>query len=690
MTEMQKAAMEYVQRGYAIFPIKYKGKTPLTKNGVKNASNDPTQVQEWWDKWPDANIGLATGQINNIVVIDLDVDEDSGVNGFDSIRDWQRDNGELPKTWTSKTGRNGQHIIYRTAEKFKNRVGILPCVDVRADGGYIVAPPSTHPNGNKYEWLCSPDDCEISPINEIIRKFLDTGNNQLVQSTALEIPDKVGKGKRNDTMFKIACSLQSKGLTDDAIFSACSAENSARFSPPLDEKELRTIIASVTGRFLKGAPIFFDSAGKAVQGQREPHLERNDKGKPLNIIANLSEAIEFDAMLYGKIKYNTIAYSPFVIGALPWDSNPNNFREWTNFDDSALKSYIEQKYGLSVQKNFNDAFNNVVGNKRFNPVEDMLVDIWQNRWDKKTGHIRKLLPDYLGAPDDDYTYEVIKIFMLGAISRGINPGCKFDYMPVFVGPQGVGKSTFLRYLSLNNAWYNDNFNTIEGDKATEKLRGMWMVELAELLATKKAKEVESIKAFITSTCDSYRTPYDRRTEQRPRACVFAGTTNSQLFLVDRTGNRRFLPVTVGGARKKSLFTNDVSIIADFENAWGEAMQIYMDANGKPSLKLPEYISDAVQAMQEKHTEEDPRVGIIQNWLDNRDLGEKVCAVQIWKEALENEFKPYTRKDITEIHQILQQTDWVKGDQKARVGKYGVQSYYSKPCNLLETADFLPF
>ena len=97
-----------------------------------------------------------------------------------------------------------------------------------------------------------------------------------------------------------------------------------------------------------------------------------------------------------------------------------------------------------------------------------MLEALYKKWDGNTGHIENLLPDYLGVEKSQYSTECMKLFMLGAISRAYKPGCKFDYMPVFVGKQGIGKSTFLRLLSMNNAWYNDNFNTVEGDKAPEK------------------------------------------------------------------------------------------------------------------------------------------------------------------------------------------------------------------------------
>ena len=218
---------------------------------------------------------------------------------------------------------------------------------------------------------------------------------------------------------------------------------------------------------------------------------------------------------------------------------------------------------------------------------------------------------------------------MGAVARVYRPGCKFDYMMVLVSDQGIGKSTFLRMLCINDAWFNDNFSTLDGDKAVEKLRGMWIVELAELQATKRSKDVETIKAFITSRVDTYRVPYGRRTEQRPRMCVLCGTSNPTDFLTDRTGNRRFLPITCGVRPVEfDIFADETSTRMEFAQAWGEIMDEYMRKGGKVSLVLPKRLQKVAVDMQERYQEEDPRVGIIQEWLDgtdaehiNRRLGE---------------------------------------------------------------------
>lgn len=681
---MYDAAIEYAKKGFAVFPLKYRDKVPLTRNGCKDATTDAAQIKAWWQKYPNANIGLATGSVSqNVFVIDLDIDEDRGIDGYHSLEDWQREHGDFPETWTAITGRGGYHLYYRGNGKIKNRAGIIDGVDVRGNGGYVVAPPSIHKNGNRYEWEYSPDEFEIAKADNNVEYFLNHDDQK--QNAAFTMPNIVATGQRNQMLFQFACMMQAKGASDQSVFAATMAENESSCSPPLTEQEVRVIVSSAT-KYDKGKPIHIDSKGVATQGWREPEFDFTEKGTMVQSIKNMCEAIEYDPDLYGYIKYNELSYAPFVCGSLPWE-HANMYREWSNSDDSNLKSYIESKYGLKSLEKIMEALNIVANRNRFNPVVDMLTDIHKNKWNKKTGYINRLLPEYLGVEDTEYSRECMKLFMLGAISRAFHPGCKFDYMPVLYGSQGIGKSTFLRLLSLNNAWYNDNFNTVEGDKAPEKLRGMWMVELAELLATKKAKEVESIKAFLTSTVDTYRPPYGRRTEQRPRVCVFAGTTNNDRFLTDRTGNRRFLPIVT---RKdhvlKSMFDDPQAVASDFTNAWGEAMELFEKANRTPKLILPKNLQQYIEDKQEEFMEEDVRVGIIQEWLDHT-IEPRVCVAMLYEQALGNEGRKPTRFESNEIHSIMQNCidGWERENngKRVRCGKYGPQICYQKVRKLSE-------
>lgn len=418
------------------------------------------------------------------------------------------------------------------------------------------------------------------------------------------------------------------------------------------------------------APTQFHTEG-LIQAELKHCLKYSDNGRILQTIDNARTIISSDYRLIGKIRYNTLAYAPYVFGELPWEKK-DTYREWSNADDSHLYCFIESEYGINQYEKIAHALKIVSIQNSFNPVTEFLESL---SWDGKP-HIENLLPDYLGVEKNSYSIEAMKLFMLGAISRAYKPGTKFDYMPVIVGPQGIGKSSFFKVLASNDDWFSDNFASIEGDKAIEKLRGRWIIEFGELLAVKRAQDVESLKAFITSTMDTYRPPYERRTEHRPRQCVFCGTTNSTHFLTDKTGNRRYLPLTARREYiKKSLFDNPEEVMNDFRQAWAEAMTIYKSGNFK--LVLPVDLQKVALDAQDEYLEEDHKVGIIQNYLDGLKKDE-VCALEIYYKGLGNSFSPSIR-EINEIHNIMQNSieGWIKIGKSKRFWEYGVQRGYKR-------------
>ena len=150
---LKEAALFYAQQGLAVFPLKPRSKQPATNTGFKAATTDPDRIAEWWDQHPDSNVGIATGKVSGgLVVIDLDIDEDKGKNGYEVLKDWQREHGALQETAMVITGRGGYHYYYRDSGTWRNRTGLYEGVDIRGDGGYVVAPPSVHENGRRYEW----------------------------------------------------------------------------------------------------------------------------------------------------------------------------------------------------------------------------------------------------------------------------------------------------------------------------------------------------------------------------------------------------------------------------------------------------------------------------------------------------------------------------------------------------------
>ena len=145
-----KAALAYARRGVPVFPCEPGGKRPLTYNGFWDASADPRRVEIWWGRWPDANLGVPTGERTGLLV--LDIDPEAG--GPESLAALERAVRPLPKTAKTRTGGGGVHVFftYPTGEEVRNSAGRLgPGLDVRGEGGYVVVPPSR--TWGAYEWL---------------------------------------------------------------------------------------------------------------------------------------------------------------------------------------------------------------------------------------------------------------------------------------------------------------------------------------------------------------------------------------------------------------------------------------------------------------------------------------------------------------------------------------------------------
>lgn len=373
------------------------------------------------------------------------------------------------------------------------------------------------------------------------------------------------------------------------------------------------------------------------------------------LVHNFEVVMDKDSRFGGKIRLNEFAQQPYLYGSVPWE-NENNCRAWSSHDDSALFSLIQVDYGLKSRQDFADALKNVSMRNKFHPVRELLDAL---TWDGEV-HIRKLLPEYLGAEDSDYTYQVMRLWMLGAVSRVYKPGNKFDYTIILQGSQGIGKSTFLKLMALDDSWFNDSLDSLDSDKAVQSLTGSWIIELAELKSlARTAGGVESVKRFLTATQDKYRIPYERRADTFYRQCVFAGTTNKDDFLQDETGNRRFLIIHTGVTKPfKSLFIPEA--MDDIKQAWAEAVHIWK--NEDPQLILPENCMQQAKELQEANMADDGKRGIILDYLEGKT---QVCAREIWFEALEESISPKS-SDIGNKQYYCKGTRMAKNENSTQI------------------------
>ena len=385
------------------------------------------------------------------------------------------------------------------------------------------------------------------------------------------------------------------------------------------------------------------------------------------LVHNFEIVMDKDSRFAGKIRLNEFAQQPYLYGSVPWE-NENNCRAWSSHDDSALFSLIQADYGLKSRQDFADALKNVSMRNKFHPVRELLDSL---TWDGKE-HIRSLLPEYLGAEDSDYTYQVMRLWMLGAVARIFRPGCKFDYCMILQGAQGVGKSTLPRLMALDDSWFSDSLDSLDTDRSAQSLIGVWICELAELKSLARTTGgMESVKKFLTATQDRFRQPYERRADTYLRSCVFMGTTNKSDFLSDQTGNRRFLIVKVGEQKpEKNLF--DESAMEDIRQSWAEA--VYIWKNEKPTLILPESLKQEAEQAQNDNMADDGSSGIIEAYLEDQT---KVCAIQVWQEALGQSGTPPKWK-AAEINSVVSKVPgWVKIKNVSRFGKFGSQRGYEK-------------
>ncbi len=243
-----EAALAYARMGLPVFPCAPGRKAPLTDNGFRDATTDEATVRKWWRDNPRANIGMPTGTASGLIVLDIDP-RHGGDTGLDAL---QSRHEKLPDTAESITGDGGRHIFIR------HPGGCVPCsqgeltpgVDVKGDGGYVVLPPSIHPNGNEYTWaepLAIPD---VPPaacpswLVELVCKDA-TAAPQSPTSGDADDANPIPDGQRNSTLARLAGGMRRHGMSRAEILAALQVTNQSRCRPPLPDAEVERIAASV-------------------------------------------------------------------------------------------------------------------------------------------------------------------------------------------------------------------------------------------------------------------------------------------------------------------------------------------------------------------------------------------------------------------------------------------------------------
>lgn len=710
------AAVEYIERGFAIIPLVPGEKVPIIEGGLKNWSDNPQDAVDYWSIRPNANIAIVCGEPSgNLVAIDLDCH--GGPDGRETLKRWEDEHGELPETVSVITGSGGKHLLYRVSHSFPKFENAQMGVDVRAEGSYVVAPPSIHPNGEPYEWSVSPDDMDVAEADELVYQFIEFVRPQRAErgeGERFELPDEIIED-RNTNLFRYASSLRSTGRTEEEILLLVKNANERKCKPPLKESEVKKICKSVL-RYEQGDGLRSQQIRKIAESMNDadlssvfdraeepaPKMKDETVEKVQNILLSLKEVRR-------GIKLNVFDGRLHVLERcvpnVPW-KGPHVLDAG---ESTKLRTVLERDYGTRKKANYEDAllaFGATEG-QQYDPMAEVLSTLPLVRWaDERTAgctmapieisedggstwspalaKVGSLTAEYLGVEPTSYANEVEKLMFRQLVARAKHPGCKADQMMVLVGKQGTGKSTFVSLLSLDKSLFLEGFSDFNVEDL-KRISGKLVVEIPELDGF-TGKDKNRIKSIITQTTDNYRESYAKNPIEHPRTALFFGTTNDGTFLNDSTGARRYLLIEAKAdmmGANPGLF--DGTAERDIRQAWAETIALY-DLWGEErflrSLVLPKDVAQESLAVQERYTEEDQLRERVISWAES--LSTEVERINV-RMAIDNclEFNSWQAANMPKWMQraiaaaLDDAPSWSKQEGKQRCGRYGISRVWDR-------------
>lgn len=652
LSEFGQYAASYARMGLKVFPLRERGKEPLSgSHGLHDATADPDQIVRWWTGNPSANVGIPC---DGMMVLDFDRHE-GNPDGLAALEAWEFEHGKLPDTAKVETGGGGEHWFYRTDRAdLKNLTAQKTLgIDVKVGGGYVVAPPSIHPSGEPYTWLEEPESIEDiavadSNVLEFYRFVLDhstSAQKPTGERGTIELPETLEKGSRDDTLFKYACSERARNVPFDVALTAAMVYNQQHCDPPLSEN----VVTQKVRQAYKYSP--------GVDGSKN-----QGKCPTAHELAERMRAADVDGTgqtLADGIGWNAMFDAPWKRGPLPWDKSTTR-RRWKDADSTLLWAYCEADNQLRAksEKQTQTAFVLVAKSNEFDPLLDLLDGLPE--WDgiNRAGHF---FQTYLNAwntgEGGEYVSAVERVWLRQAVARVYQPGIKAELVVVLVGPQGIGKSTALHELAMVDEFFTDSAPLMDDVKRFgEALQGKWIVELGELASIRRS-QAESVKQCLSRRVDNFRPSYGRYSTDYPRRCIFAGTSNERGILADETGGRRFPIIECFGWQDSNgtscpnpaLF--DESIHGYVQQLWAEVVNDYKRNPDEP-LKLPADMAAFAESLRESYRTESPVREAVLAWLDTAP--ERICTRMVLQEALQLD-PDRGQKHARAIRQIIDAT-----------------------------------
>lgn len=338
--------------------------------------------------------------------------------------------------------------------------------------------------------------------------------------------------------------------------------------------------------------------------------------------------------------------------------------EWQEEDDFKLGLWLAKNLRFFIKANamLSDGIRAEAEENKFHPVREHLDGLV---WDG-VPRLDDWLSDFIGVDKTLYSMSVSRYFLRGMVARIYKPGCKMDTALIMEGLQGGGKSTVATILAGGKQWFSDTVFVMGDKDSFQSLRGKWVYELAELDALGKA-EATRAKAFISSSVDSYRAPYDRQTKDWARQCVFIGSTNQYEYLKDSSGNRRYWPVLCHGeVNLEGFLVARDQLFAEAVAQFKAGERWYPSRQEQDELFTPE---------QEARELADPWLAAIARYIENNTFTE-VSTLDILTAALKVEISKIdgARQMTTRVGICMRKLGWGKERKTTGTREY----VYTRP------------
>lgn len=616
-------------------------------------------IAEKYAKIEDGGVGLATGTRSGVFVVDLDIRE--GLNGYAELMKM----GPIPPTLTVHTPSGGAHLYFQLPWfRVKNSAGKLgPGIDIRGEGGFVVAPDSPGANGSSYRVVidlppaCAPDwllqwpglvkgSFERSDASDIAPTPVQgeelAGNEFRGRNLAKAWnPSIQGQGGSNQLLGLCLKLVRTLELPLDLCVQIIEEEYNHRCEPPWSLKEIwhkvtdaRDKIDRPTGSELKPVqewkkeietlPVLRGVEAKTptLRVHDPKHEYTFEPGRtasateikklPMNEVAFLLTNLpEWSGVLqYDEFRKRIWAVDP------PMRLDAEGLSGLSDRDVTIIRMYL-QTQGVSITKDdLWGALEAAASNCSFHPVRGYL-DSCKGR--EQVGIFDTAAEKIFGS-EDEFSCDFLKRFMIGAVRRVYEPGCQMDTMLVLWGAEGGGKTSFVQTL-FGEEYTRSQMPSLESRDASAALLGHWAVEFAEMDAVLRSKS-ETFKEWCTRRVDTYRAPYGRAEVRMPRECVLIGTTNDPEFIHHSGTNRRYWPVPVKSVNLPWVQENRDAL-------WGEAIRLYLSGErhwyeGNEETRI--------LRSRESFQVEDPWADLLRSYVQGK-AGFVVSTEEVFREAI---------------------------------------------------------